>query len=351
MRLLIRAPSWLGDAILALPAIVAARRHFGGASLVIAAPPAVAPLFAEDCGLDAAATLELPPRRSDQVRRLAGERVDLALLFTNSFGSAWVAWRAGIPERWGYRAGVRHLLLTRAVRRPRGRVHQAEYYRRLVDALGIRVPPAAVPRVSVRDSTRRRAAHLLAETGWTGERPLVGLAPGAAYGHAKRWPPAHAAGLVAALAASRGATVVLVGAAGDRDAGREIESEVGRTGGGARLVNVIGRTDLRTALGVLAACDVVVSNDSGAMHAAAALGRPVVAIFGPTDERVTGPVGDHDVIAHPVACRPCLLRECPIDHRCMTRIPASRVADAVLRRLDAHGPGDTAGPAGGTPEV
>lgn len=349
-RLLVRVPNWLGDAVLALPALAAVRRHFARAELVLAAVPAVAPLFEEDTGVDAAATIVLPARLGEQVARLARDPIDLAVLFTNSFGSAWVAWRAGARERWGYRARFRGALLTRGVGRPRGRVHQAEYYRRLVEALGMPTAPAA-PRVRLAAATRRRAADLLARAGWDGSSPLVGIAPGAAYGHAKRWPPARVAELATALGAARGATVVLVGAAGDRDAGREIESKVGRAPGGARLLNLIGQTDLRAAMGVMAACDAVVSNDSGAMHLAAALGRPVVAVFGPTDERVTGPVGDHDVLVHPVVCRPCLLRECPIDHRCMTRISAAQVFDAVVRRLDARGDADRARTAGERPAM
>ncbi len=336
-RVVVRVPTWLGDAVLALPALVALRRHFAGADLTLAVAPAVAPLFQEACDLEGTATLVLPANTREQVRRLAADRIDTAILLTNSFGSAWVLWRAGARERWGYAARWRRPLLTRAVRRPRGRVHQAEYYRRLVEELGIPAP-SALPRVRLEAATHRRAADLLERAGWDGARPLVGLAPGAAYGHAKRWPPARFAELATRLAAEQGAAVALLGATSDRDAGREIESRVGRPLARARLLNLIGQTDLRTAMGVMAACEVVVSNDSGAMHLAAALGRPVVAVFGPTDERVTGPLGGHDVLVHPVFCRPCLLRECPIDHRCMKGIPATRVFDAVVRRLGSRRP-------------
>ena len=129
------------------------------------------------------------------------------------------------------------------------------------------------------------------------------------------------------------ATGVLVGAAGDRDAGREIESALPA---GTRVVNLIGQTDLRQLISVLARCAAFVSNDSGAMHLAAALGIPVTAIFGPSDERVTAPLGDHDVLVHPVFCRPCMLRECPIDHRCMKRIEVDAVLESVRNHLDAN---------------
>jgi heptosyltransferase-2 len=136
----------------------------------------------------------------------------------------------------------------------------------------------------------------------------------------------------------KGAVSVLVGAAGDRDAGREIESALPPD---VRVLNLIGRTDLRLLTGLLARCGAFVSNDSGAMHLAAAIGVPVAAIFGPTDDRVTAPLGDHDVLIHQVFCRPCMLRDCPIDHRCMTGITVDAVFGAVSTRLDAaaHGAG------------
>jgi heptosyltransferase-2 len=136
------------------------------------------------------------------------------------------------------------------------------------------------------------------------------------------------------LAAQRRATCVLVGATGDRDAAREIESSLPP---GVRVVDLVGRTDLRLLAGVIALCDAFVSNDSGAMHLAAALGVPVTAIFGPTDDRVTAPPDGHDVLVHDVFCRPCMLRDCPIDHRCMKGITADAVFESVSRRLDAKG--------------
>jgi len=333
-RLVVRAPNWLGDAVLALPALRAVGRRFADSEVTLAATPAVAPLFAESVGLDGWSTLVLPDGRRAQVAALAAGRFDAGLLLTNSFGSAWALRRAAVPGRWGYRSDLRRWLLTRSVGRPRGRVHQADYYRSLVAGLGIE-PDTGPPRLMVSDRTGRRAGEVLARVGWSGG-PLVGLAPGAAYGHAKRWPPARAAELVARLVAEHDVSCVLLGARGDRDAGRAIESSLagGRTARG-RVLNLIGQTDLTQAMGVMARCRAFVSNDSGAMHVAAALGLPVTAIFGPTDERVTAPVGPHEVLVHQVFCRPCMLRECPIDHRCMKRITTDQVLAAVARQLGA----------------
>ena len=196
-------------------------------------------------------------------------------------------------------------------------------------ALGVDVPDTA-PSIRPSAATLARADEILRSRGADRHVLLVGIAPGAAYGHAKRWPPRRVAEVVQLLSADPGATCVLVGAAGDRDAGREIESALPAP---AQVVDLIGRTDLRVLVGVLSRCAAFVSNDSGAMHLAAAVGVPVTAIFGPTDERATAPIGDHDVLVHPVFCRPCMLRDCPIDHRCMKGISAVDVAERVRARL------------------
>lgn len=329
-RVVIRTPNWLGDAVLALPAIAAVRRAYAGATLAIATPRSIAPLFEEDTSTQHDEVVTLADARD--IAPLRNGRFDAILLLPNSFRSAWNARRAGVGERWGYAAAGRSLLLTRAVKRPREKVHQAEFYRSLVRGLGIEVDSDEVPRVSARPETLARADALLHDERITPEDPIVGFAPGAAYGHAKRWPPARVAETIVRLSRERGATCVLTGAAGDRDAGREIESALPPD---VRIVNLIGRTDLRLLVGILARCDAFVSNDSGAMHLAAATGVPVTAIFGPTDERETAPLGGQDVLIEDVFCRPCMLRECPIDHRCMKRITVERVVASVGARLGA----------------
>jgi heptosyltransferase-2 len=161
------------------------------------------------------------------------------------------------------------------------------------------------------------------------------MAPGAAYGQAKQWPPERMAAVAARLIEQDGATVVLVGATHDRDAARAIESwlRLHAPGAAGRLVNLAGRTSLGALIGLIARMTAFISNDSGAMHVAAALGRPVVVVFGPTDERRTRPLGDQTVLNADVFCRPCMLRDCPIDHRCMTRVTIDDVYAAVSARL------------------
>lgn len=330
-RIVIRMPNWLGDAVMALPAAAAVRAEYPAAHLAIAAIPAVAPMFEERTAVSPQQIVVV--EKGTEAARLREGAFDTIVLLPNSFRSAWIARQSGIPHRWGYAAGARGPLLTRTVARPGKGAHQSEFYAALVRGLnmvrGLGIAVAAgEPSIAPRETTIARAARLL--EGLKG--PLVGFAPGAAYGHAKRWPPERVAEVVTRLVRERSAACVLVGAGGDREAGRAIESSLPA---GVQIVNLIGRTDLRLLIGVLSHCDAFVSNDSGAMHLAAAAGVPVTAIFGPTNERATAPIGNHDVLIHPVFCRPCMLRECPIDHRCMTRITPDEVFTSVAGRIAA----------------
>ena len=291
-------------------------------------------------------TLALASGRGAQVlvtipadaRRLRAGSFDAVLLLPNSFHAALVAFRARIPERWGYRADFRAPLLTLAVPRPRApRMHQAEYYQHLTSALGI---PAGPLRAEIRVDARHRADadRLLRTHGWDGG-PLVGIAPGAAYGSAKRWLPDRMGAVAARLARDGHAGVVVVGADEDRET-VEIVTRTATAEGArsSRVLNLAGKTDLPVLAGVLSRCRAFVSNDSGAMHLAAAVDVPVVAIFGPTREWATSPLPgpsrlETAIVRTDVPCRPCMLRTCPIDHRCMTRIAVDDVVSPVMVAL------------------
>jgi heptosyltransferase II len=180
-----------------------------------------------------------------------------------------------------------------------------------------------------------KAATLLKGAHMSADARLIGVAPGAAYGQAKQWPPSRMAEVIARLVREHDATCLLLGAAHDRAAAREIESWLRSQAPGteANVVDLVGRTDLGSLVGLAERCRVFVSNDSGAMHVAAAVGTPIVAMFGPTDERATRPLGVADVLTADVFCRPCHLRDCPIDHRCMKRIDVATVFEAASRHL------------------
>ena len=335
-RVVVRPPNWLGDAVLALPAMAAIRRNFPDATLTIAAAPVVAALLRERTGVEPDQVMELPAANSAAIAALRGGAFDLGVLLPNSFRSAWQFRRAGIRERWGFGTSGRWWLLTRVSRRAPGAKgrHQADYYRALVRGLDIECDDA-LPVLGASEASRERARALLAERGIPPAQPLVVFAPGAAYGQAKQWPPDRVAEVIARVAAQLDAAVAIVGASHDREAARAIESWLRGQAPATRagVVDLVGRTSLGALVGVAERSSVFVSNDSGAMHVAAALGRPVIAIFGPTDERATRPLGNHEVLTARVFCRPCMLRDCPIDHRCMKRITVDHVYAAIERRL------------------
>ena len=350
-RVLVVAPNWLGDAVMALPAIADVRRYYPAARLVVAARASVAPLFAVVPGIDAVLTLEWRGQalrraaRAADVARIAAEAPDVAILLPNSFAAAWLATQARVAERWGYARDVRRWLLTRAVRRPAGSRHQGAYYQHLVRELGIANGPLE-PIVDVPADALAAARRLVAAHGWTEDQPLIAMAPGAAYGTAKRWLPSHFATLIANLAKNgvgshlkrtHDVRVVLVGSAADRETTTMIVAALPTDDDRQHVIDLTGRTSLAELAGVLRLSRVCVSNDSGAMHVAAAVGTPVAALFGPTREHETAPLAragvERRLFINPVWCRPCMLRECPIDHRCMRGLTPEQVVHGVGEML------------------
>jgi heptosyltransferase-2 len=291
MKVALRAPNWLGDAVMALPAIRAVAAS--GDEPVILALPSVAAVFSEWPVIPVRRGLDVAPVRSSAAPRI--------ILFTHSVPTALAARLAGIPERIGYQRIFGNLLLTRSWPRPRG-LHQIDEYSRLVEAAGYG-PCEERPRLSPPGPSSIDGDYLV-------------LAPGARYGSAKRWP--GFAALARALA-GRGERVVLLGAAGE--AGKDLPRS-------ERVVDLSGRTSLIEALAITAGARAVVSNDSGLAHAARAYGRPTVVLFGPTDPTRTAARGAA-VVAAEADCAPCHLRLCPIDHRCMTAITVERILEAL----------------------
>ena len=332
------APNWLGDAVMALPAFADLRRYFPSAEITVAARPSVAPLFTMVAGVDHVVTLPggggvraLTGWRQN-VRALQPGAFDTAVLFPNSFATALVASQAGIPQRWGYGADWRDSLLTRAIPRPGGDLHQHAYYQHLTAALGF---PQGPPYATIY-ANRDKARQILRDIGLDLDEPFVVFAPGAAYGRAKQWLPERYAELAGLITNERGWSVLMVGAKVDRSACDDIARRLPKSGTRInRLIDFCGKSDLPTLAGILAEARAVVSNDSGAMHLAGGVGTKVVAIFGPTREKQTAPLPAGPdapqpiVITSDVFCRPCMLRECPIDHRCMRGIAARQVLQSI----------------------
>lgn len=341
-KVLVRVPNWLGDAILSLPALAEVRARFPKAEVAVLARASVAELFRTVPGVNRVLVFDHRGRHAgfSGLLRLAGElrreRFDLAVLFQNAFQAALIAFLAGIPRRLGYRRDARGPLLTHPIRLPRrGEIppHETYYYQELlrragwfpaltmVEHIRLEPPPAAV------DKMRARLRELGLEADRTSRRPLVVLAPGAAYGSAKCWLPERFAELADRLLERRNAAVLLCGTSAEISLGEAIASRMR-----ARPVSLIGQTTLEEFLGLLANVDLFIGNDSGAMHLAAGLGLPQVIVFGPTDEAGTGPLNARArLVKQPVSCSPCFLRHCPVDHRCMRRVEV----DAVWQEVEA----------------
>jgi heptosyltransferase-2 len=322
-RIVVRAPNWIGDVVLSLAAVRDLRANFPGATIEVLARAWVADLYRAVPEIDA---VRIAASVRADAAALRGA-FDIAVILPNSFGSALPSWMAGIRERWGYSTDGRRPLLTRAPRVPaqvRGR-SQVYYYRAMLAAAGLRV--SAGPDVSLRCPPEwSESGDRLLAGGADGS--WVGINSGASYGTAKRWLPERFAA-VGDMLAREGAQVALVGGPAERPVAEAIAAQMAAP---ARVL--CGETTLPEMVGVLSHLRGLVTNDSGPMHVAAALGVPVVAVFGPTDWRETHPVGDgHRLVREPVHCSPCLLRECPIDHRCMRRVTVDRVTTEALALL------------------
>jgi heptosyltransferase-2 len=207
-------------------------------------------------------------------------------------------------------------------------LHMVYYYLGLLRAFG-EVNDFTYPRLYLTPPEIEAAQGLLAAGGWETGAPLVGLSPGAAYGPAKRWPPERFAGLAAGLEQEFGAGLVLLGGPDDRPVADELKNHFP-----GPVLDLVGQTDLRQALGVLSQLRLLITNDSGLMHAAGALGVPLVALFGSTDPQATGPFTDRaTVLYHPWPCSPCLKRTCPTDYECLTAISVAEVMAAARNWL------------------
>lgn len=328
MKILIRATNWLGDAVMSLPALRAIRKRFPHARITVLARPWVAAIYQGERSIDELISLKGKPGVRDWrvkwklARRLRREHFDLAILFPNSFESALLVRLAGAKRIVGYARDGRSLLLTKAVKLPsKGEIapHERFYYLELLRRAGLiqGIPEVAEIHLYGIPESRARGEALFASFGV--KLPVIGVSPGAAYGTAKRWLPERFGEAATRLAGQMGGSIAVFGSASERT----MCEEVARGCGGR---NFAGQTTLREFMDMTAACRLFLSNDSGAMHVASALGIPSVTVFGPTDETATGPMGvDARVVREPVDCAPCLLRECPIDHRCMTRVTTDRV--------------------------
>jgi len=339
--LLVRATNWLGDAVMTTPALAGLRGAFPGARIALLAKPPVAELFRHHPDVDEVIVYERPGRHEGALGRLrlAGEvrrrRFDGALLLQNAFDAALIAFLGRIPERAGYPTDGRRILLTLPVPLTHGILerHEVEYYLCLLDGLGIPRPVPAALKLAVTEEEREAMAARLASLGIGRASPIVAINPGATYGSAKRWYPDRFAAVADALSAEWSARVVVVGSTAEAPLAGEIEAATRNP-----LVNLAGKTTVRELMALLSLSSFLVTNDSGPMHIGAALGVPLVAIFGPTDWRRTSPWSSlAKVVRVEIDCSPCRLRVCDRGHECMLGVTPGMVVDAA-RQLLPGGP-------------
>jgi lipopolysaccharide heptosyltransferase II len=327
-RILIVAPSWVGDAILSEPLVAVLREPLEEPMVDVLAPPWCAPVYARMRGVGR--VIESPfahrelglGRRRRLARELRQHGYTRAFVLPNSFKSALIPWLAGIPRRIGYAGEMRRVLLTEARRSERKALPRlVDRFVALAVPKGRLIPTPPAP-VLVPDAANAGAA-MRALTLST-HRPIAILCPGAEYGPAKRWPAEHFIALGRRLL-DEGYAVWLLGSPNDQPAASPIAAAL------AGVRDLTGRTDLGTAIDLLSLAAVVVSNDSGLMHAAAAVGRPLIALFGSSSPDYTPPLSPSAQIASiDIECSPCFQRECPLGHfKCMRELDPERIYELV----------------------
>jgi heptosyltransferase-2 len=343
------------------PALERLRASFPQAHIALLAPPAAAGLFENSPFIDEVIAYrrkeDAPSAFLETVRLLRARRFDLAALFQNAFEAALLVWVGGVPLRVGFAEQGRGLLLTHRLRRGHGHRnrHQAHDYLEVVGECE-RVCLGALSRDSIvtplpslwANSAQRQAAKSLLRSFHNGRdgrngrdgdmdsapRPLIALNAGATNSRAKCWPEDRFAALADQLADALGAQIVFIGAGAERDRAARIIQRMKREG----ALNLAGKTSMAELIGALDLCDLLVSNDTGPAHISAALGRPTLTLFGPTNEFETAPRGPRAELirADGVECARCMLRDCPIDHRCMTRITPREVFERAVKLLEGN---------------
>lgn len=334
-RIVVRTANWIGDAVMGLPAIEALKRLFPAAELSLLVKPHIAPIF------------ECNPAVSDIViydalgahkglsgrMRLAGELrardFDCAVLFQNAFEAALIAFLAKIPRRIGYARDLRSVFLTDPIEVSAEikEQHHVQYYLNIIKELGGTEVSNPLPVIRISSDDEERADELLSSFEVVNGTPIIGVSPGASYGPAKRWAPKNFAFVLDEFSKSSGAVPLIFGSDDDVEIAEELSK-----GLSVKHHNLVGKTDLREFMALARRLELFISNDSGPMHIAAALGTPTLAIFGSTSDKLTGPLGAKvRVVKEEMDCAPCFERVCPKGHyECLTNIDPARVLEVAL---------------------
>ncbi len=362
-KILIRGVNWLGDAVMTTPALMRLREKFPNAHIGLLTPEKLRELWTNHPAVNE--TIPFPSGENvfAVAKKLRAKNFDLALVLPNSPRSALEVFLAGIPKRIGYTRPWRNFFLTQTVaqradavkmrkrseseirqlisQNPESRIlnpeipqsaHQIFEYLNLTAALGANpkpLPPQLLVAPEEIESTKKKFGLEKISN------PIFGLNPGAEYGPAKRWPAERFIAAAKEIQRRTNCVWILFGGKGDVQIGTRFESETKNSK--LKIKNLIGQTSLRELMSLLKLCRVLLTNDTGPMHVAAALGTPVAALFGSTSSDLTGPISSgefrHPILQSDAPCSPCFLRECPIDFRCMKGIGVERVVNTISRMI------------------
>lgn len=337
-RILVRAPNWIGDAVMCLPALASLKELYPASEITVLSKARTLPVFEGNPVVSGTIEYEDKRRHKGITGRLKLSReikkmgFGLAVLFQNAFDAAFVSFISGIPERAGYARDFRAKLLTVPIKVTEDikKRHQVFYYLNIVKELGAAIPPfesPPVPRLYLTEEERGRARAFLNESGLDPEKDfLVGASPGASFGKAKMWPPERFAETLNLFIGRFGAVALLFGGADEENACKNVSRRIE-----GRFLNLAGKLTLREFMAVIKELRVFITNDSGPMHIGSSLGVPTVAVFGSTDPSLTGPLGPSSrAVVKKTGCAPCFERECGYkNYECLRAITAAEVFSAA----------------------
>lgn len=333
-NILVRMPNWIGDLVMATPVLTDLRNAFPKATITAMCRTPICQLLKEDKAIDELFCFTKPAndfvRREERdiIAKIRAGKYDTGIILTNWFSSAWWFWQGNVKRRIGYVGHFRRYLLTDKLRMPEEKEHTVVTYKRLLTPLDIPISETA-PRLYVTAKEVEESKQLLYQRGYVKGKKLVGINPGAAYGSAKCWPPERFRALAMRIMLETDAYVVFFGDATTASLVKEI-----CVGLPEKVLDLAGITSLRELACIIKDCSVLVTNDSGPMHIGAALGTPLVALFGSTDDHATGPYGRKEEVIHKrVKCSPCFKRVCPIDFPCMKEISVDEVVQRVMKHV------------------
>ena len=357
-KILVRGTNWLGDAVMTIPAMLRLRESFPNSRITLLAPPRAAEIFT---GFPQVDEIILYRRKEEgekafleTTQRLRRERFDLAILFQNAFEAALLAFLGNVKLRIGFDTQGRGFLLTHKLNKPAANRHQTNDYLDLVieaertciqnrahiNPVQTRVnppnppDPPSIPVMTAQASQLSSASNLLRQFGiQNGNNKLIVLNAGATNSRAKCWPENYFAELADRMVHELDAKIILIGAGAERENAERVIAQMKHP---TSALNLAGKSTIPELIGILAKANLVITNDTGPAHVAAALSVPTLTIFGPTNEFETAPLGKNSELirAEGIECERCMHRECPIDHRCMTRITVDVVAEKSLSLLE-----------------